>query len=57
MLLDVKNMDYTAVNHFVRELGGNCQVFGLDPASILDAPFTVATPDSTNPYKQMYAAN
>ena len=31
--------------------------FGLDPAVLLDAPFTVITPDSANPYKQMYVAN
>ena len=34
-----------------------CACFGLDAASLLDAPFTVGTPDSCNPYKQMYAAN
>ena len=34
-----------------------CGRFGLDERSILDAPFTVVTPDSANPYKQMYVAN
>ena len=34
-----------------------CGVFGLDERSILDAPFTVVTPNSANPYKQMYVAN
>ena len=34
-----------------------CNEFGLDMQSILDAPFTVVTPDSKNPYKQMYIAN
>ena len=34
-----------------------CGCFGLDERSILDAPFTVVTPDSANPYKQMYVAN
>lgn len=34
-----------------------CDRFGCDPAAILDAPFTVVTPDSKNPYKQMYVAN
>lgn len=34
-----------------------CGCFGLDTESILAAPFTVVTPDSTNPYKQMYVAN
>ncbi len=34
-----------------------CALFGLDARSILDAPFTVVTPNSANPYKQMYVAN
>ena len=34
-----------------------CGVFGLDYHSVLDRPFTVVTPDSANPYRQMYVAN
>ena len=34
-----------------------CALFGLDEAGVLDAPFTVVTPDSANPYRQMYVAN
>ena len=34
-----------------------CALFGLDERAILDAPFTVVTPNSANPYKQMYVAN
>ena len=34
-----------------------CALFGDDPNEILDAPFTVVTPDVANPYKQMYVAN
>lgn len=34
-----------------------CELFGGDCAQILDAPFTVVSPDSSNPYKQMYVAN
>ena len=34
-----------------------CRLFGADMAQILNAPFTVVTPDSKNPYKQMYVAN
>ena len=34
-----------------------CKRFGLDESRVLDAPFTVVTPDSKNPYKQMYVAN
>ena len=33
------------------------EIFGYDKDEILNSPFTVATPDSNNPYKQMYVAN
>lgn len=34
-----------------------CTLFGRDFRQVIDAPFTVITPDSKNPYKQMYVAN
>ncbi len=34
-----------------------CEQFGYDAKEVLNAPFTVVTPDSKNPYKQMYVAN
>lgn len=34
-----------------------CDLFGYDIDEVLDSPFTVVTPDSKNPYKQMYVAN
>ncbi len=34
-----------------------CEIFGYDAEEILDADFTVITPDSRNPYQQMYVAN
>lgn len=34
-----------------------CQLFGLNLEEILSAPFTRVTPDSKNPYRQMYVAN
>lgn len=34
-----------------------CEVFGLDVEEVLSSPFTVVTPDSKTPYKQMYVAN
>ncbi|MBQ8297428.1 MAG: glutamate synthase [Ruminococcus sp.] len=34
-----------------------CALFGYDTEDIMNAPFTVVTPDSKNPYKQMYVAN
>ena len=34
-----------------------CKIFGLSVDEVLSAPFTVVTPDSRNPYRQMYVAN
>ena len=34
-----------------------CGCFGLDFRELLAAPFTVVTPNSADPYKQMYVAN
>lgn len=34
-----------------------CALFGCDINEVLDSPFTVVTPDSKNPYKQLYVAN
>lgn len=34
-----------------------CFLFGLDPKDIFSSAFTVVTPDSKNPYKQMYVMN
>lgn len=46
--------DMEQIRDFVNEY---CRLFGEDPEAILSAPFTVITPDSKNPYKQMYVAN
>lgn len=34
-----------------------CAVFGLEPDRLLDSPYTVVTPDTRNPYKQLYVMN
>lgn len=34
-----------------------CDLFGADLQQLLASTFTVVTPDSRNPYKQMYVAN
>lgn len=34
-----------------------CKLFGFDEKEIMNAPFTLITPDSKNPYKQMYVLN
>ena len=42
----------------IREyLSEYCSDLGYSAATLLSEPFTVITPDSKNPYKQMYAAN
>ena len=34
-----------------------CKMFGLDADKILSGDFTIVTPDTKNPFKQMYVAN
>ena len=34
-----------------------CEHFECDVNEILNSEFTIVTPDSKNPYKQMYVAN
>ena len=46
--------DMEQIRKYVLEYG---RLFGEDPEDILSAPFTIVTPDSKNPYKQMYVAN
>ena len=46
--------DLAEVRGYVAEY---CQLFGADADAVMDSPFTVVTPDSNNPYKQMYVAN
>lgn len=46
--------DMNEIKEYVSEY---CALFGCDENEILDAPFTVVTPDTKNPYKQMYVAN
>ena len=38
-------------------VGEYCARFGADEKAVMDAPFTVVTPDSCNPYKRLYVAN
>jgi len=52
---------HPATNNDLQELRSciaeYCALFGLDMEAVLSAPFTVVTPDSSNPYRQMYVAN
>ncbi len=42
---------------FSEHISAFCQAFGYDADEIMKGPFTIITPDSRNPYKQMYVMN
>lgn len=42
---------------FIPVVAEFCKAFGLDEKEVLNSPFTLVTPDSKNPYKQMYVQN
>ena len=46
--------DLSGISEYLQEY---CGVFGMDTEKLLSEPFTVVTPNSANPYKQMYVAN
>lgn len=46
--------DLNEIEKYITEY---CAVFGLNKNSILSDNFTVVTPDTKNPYNQMYVAN
>ena len=46
--------DMEEIKKYIKQF---CALFGYDEKEILDSPFTVVTPDSKNPYKQLYVAN
>ncbi len=46
--------DLEEIERYVAEY---CRLFGADEAELMASPFTVVTPDSSNPYKQLYVAN
>ena len=46
--------DFDEIKEYIDEY---CKLFGVDKKELLDAPFTVVTPDSKNPYRQLYVAN
>lgn len=40
-----------------KQLSEYCRVFGIEAKEIFDSDFTLITPDTKNPYKQMYVQN
>ena len=49
-----KSKDLEGIREIIAEY---CGIFGYNTEDVLSGPFTVITPDSSNPYKQMYVAN
>lgn len=49
--------DETDMEELKKYVTEYCDLFGHDIEEVLNSPFTVITPDSKNPYKQMYVAN
>ncbi len=45
------------IDEIEKYIDNYCSYFGADKNEILCGTFTVVTPDSENPYKQMYATN
>lgn len=45
--------DRKTIEIYVKEY---CRLFHFDLEQVMDSPFTVVTPDSKNPYKQMYVS-
>ncbi len=46
--------DMKCIENYLAEY---CEIFNFNKNEIMNSPFTVVTPDSKNPYKQMYVAN
>ena len=46
--------DIADIKKYIKEY---CRLFGFDEHEILNSEFTIVTPDSKNPYKQLYVAN
>lgn len=46
--------DMECIESYISEY---CEIFGFDKNEIMNSQFTIVTPDSKNPYKQMYVAN
>ena len=53
----IKKADNEDLKSIEQDLNEYCSLFGYDISEILNSQFTIITPDSKNPYKQMYVAN
>ena len=55
--VSVKSADEEDMNEIIPFLKEFCVSFDYKTEELLSEPFTVITPDTKNPYKQMYVAN
>lgn len=53
----LKSATQEDMKYIEKQIVEYAEIFGYNKDEILNAPFTVATPDSNNPYEQMYVAN
>jgi glutamate synthase domain-containing protein 3 len=53
----VRAAEKSDIEGMQNELAQFCALFGYDLKEVTDSPFTVITPDTKNPYKQMYVSN
>lgn len=49
--------DRETIKEFAPVITEFCELFGYDAAKTLSGDFTIVTPDTKNPYKQMYVQN
>lgn len=54
MVRPAEETDLSEIRTYVKEY---CELFGSDFDEVMSGPFTVVTPESRNPYKQLYVAN
>ncbi len=55
--VSLKRAEESDFKEFGKYIEEYCSLFGADKDEIFSSPFTVVTPDSKNPYKQLYVAN
>lgn len=55
--VNVKRASLEELNLFIPVISEFCKAFNLDEKEVLASPFTIVTPNSNNPYKQMYVPN
>ena len=55
--VSVKKAEETDIKQVEKYILDYCEKLGIDSSDVLKSEFTIVTPDSKNPYKQMYVAN